>query len=43
MAAARQHVDEGELNFVFKRLGERGKEAELVKKKHDHVTGPILE
>ena len=43
MAAARQHVDEGDLNFVFKRLGERGKEAELVKKKNDHVVGPIFE
>ena len=43
MAAARQHVDEGDLNFVFKRLGERGKEAELVKKKIDHVIGPFLE
>ena len=43
MAAARRHVDEGDLNFVFKRLGERGKEAELVKKRNDHVTGPTLE
>lgn len=43
MAAARQHVDEGDLNFVFKRLGERGKEAELVKKKNDHVIEPFLE
>lgn len=43
MAAARQHVDEGDLNFVFKRLGERGKEVELVKKKNDHVIEPFLE
>ena len=43
MAAARQHVDEGDLNFVFKRLGERGKEAELMKKRNEHVNGPTLE
>ena len=42
MAAARRHVDEGDLNFVLKRLGERGKEAELVKKRNYHVTGPTL-
>ena len=43
MAAARRHIDEGDLNFVFKCLGERGKKAELVKKRNDHVTGPTLE
>ena len=43
MAAARQHVDEGDLNFVFKRLGERGKEAELMKKINEHVNGPTSE
>ncbi|XP_022779765.1 uncharacterized protein LOC111321209 [Stylophora pistillata] len=41
MAASRHCVNEEELNLVFKRLGERGKEAELVKE-HENFLSYLL-
>jgi len=43
MAVSVHDTDYQELNFVFKSLGERGKEAEMRKKYNDHVVTYLLQ